>query len=189
MFKHLVFLALFQIISLTALGYAQFGEKEYMCVEVTDTTKQLQTNVLTATDRQLYTLKISPGKIVTAACDSIVLYNLTAVLTNGSSDTLNYIDWTGDECIWCFDQNKLHVHPSDFNFCSDADTHNFITYYEILPHQSKIIRLSIKLDGGLSPLDKSFKIGAILQRIVRTKDFNVYHDYFYTANHDLRRQT
>jgi hypothetical protein len=154
-----------------------------------DTGQQLKLNVLTMASKKAYTLTITTGKLVKAKCDPPqTIYNLTAILKNNSNDTLKYIDWTTSSSIWRFDKNNIFVKPSDLSPCFDqVIDHDFIMYYTILPHQSAKVELSIIFRDEVSiPFNKTFKIGVILQRVIKKKDFEYYHTYF--LKHELSDQ-
>jgi len=153
-----------------------------------DTSGQTKLNALTNRDRASYSLTITPGKTVKANCDPHqFIYNLIATLKNNSNDTLKYIDWTSDASIWYFNNNDLYVIPSYLSPCASTIDHNFIMYYTVFPHQSAKIELSVLLKQGVNPINKKFKIGMILQRVFKKKDFEFYSRYFMT--HELGNQT
>lgn len=153
-----------------------------------DTSQQLKLNALTNIDRQVYTLNIDSGKFVKGICDPAQLvYSLIATIHNNSNDTLKYIDWTGDPNIWCIDKSYVYVAPSNFYPCSNSINHNYITCYTILPHQSTKVKLNILVNSAVDLVNNKFKIGVILQRMIKNSDFWQYQEYF--LQHQLYNQT
>jgi hypothetical protein len=151
-------------------------------------------NRLTIKDKQNYELTVSLGKIAKNRCNGLgtlnpktKIYKINVLLQNRSKDTLKYIDWTCSSEIWNIDNNKVNVYtPFMLENCGACDS-NFITIFEVPPHKSKELYVYAgKKEGNL--IKPAIKIGMILQRVIKKKDFGFYFDNFFGTKYNLSDQ-
>lgn len=156
-----------------------------------DTTGQTKFNALTAEDRLLYTLSIDSGKFIKGICDpEQLVYQVIATLINNSSEKLEYLDWSSDPQIWFIDKGNINVVPEGFSVCDSSINHNYLTTYEVQPHQNYRIKLRVIVNGDVVLINQKFKIGIILQRVLKKDDWNYYVSYFeFQPFHELYHQT
>jgi hypothetical protein len=141
-------------------------------------------NALTKADRLKYALIISLSRPVHDQCkiskDSKV-YKVNIHLQNNSKDTLKYIDWYCSSEIWNADNKKLNIYePFEIDRCGGCDK-NMITYFEVPPHENKALYVYTSRKENNLRTEK-FKIGMILQRVVKMSDFYFYENYFEDKN-------
>jgi len=146
-------------------------------------------NALTPADRLNYNLVINLSRPIEAGCKLLKgskIYKVNVLLKNYSKDTLKYIDWTCSSQIWNMDNDKLNVYaPFMLENCGGCDS-NFIGVFEIPTHKNKALYVYVsKKENNLGT--EKFKIGMILQRVVKMSDFYFYEDYFEDQN-NLRDQ-
>jgi hypothetical protein len=158
--------------------------KEPVCL-LTDTLT-IKRNKLTEKDRHNYKLTATLGNYCSDSCGhaSFLLY---ATLENKSDDTLKYLDWTCDHFIWRTN-NKYTFVSQRCDFC-DGCAHNLLDFYPVPPHQ----HVSIVLRAGYAPRGRqNFRLGMIIQRVIKRRDFDYYQAYYYGKDfnkHKLEYQT
>jgi hypothetical protein len=145
-------------------------------------------NRLAIKDKQNYELIVSLGKVAENRCNGLgilntKIYKINVLLQNRSKDTLKYIDWTCSSEIWDIDNKRVNVYPPFMlENCGACDS-NFIGIFEVPPHKSKELYVYVSKRDKSSNLC-TFKIGIILQRVIKMKDFWFYNNYFFgTKNH------
>jgi hypothetical protein len=142
-----------------------------------DTTKSSY-NTLTDLDRNKYILTVKLIGVGKDACSTPTRksYMLKAVLQNKSSDTLKYIDWTCLHQVWHSDNKQIWANEQDAS-CTTCDA-NFITILRVPPHQSVTKQLIAEFKTGAKSISTKFRVGIILQRIIKKKDWEYYGKYF-----------
>jgi hypothetical protein len=144
---------------------------------VVDTTR-INYNDLTSQDRSKYILNVSLLKIDSDSCREPVkkAYRLRAILQNLSDDTLKYLDYTCSHMIWRADNELLWV-DQQTSSCLVCDA-NFITEFIVVPHGQEKIELLMEFNQDVKANVKNFRVGMILQRVIKQKDWNVYFKQF-----------
>jgi hypothetical protein len=152
---------------------------------ITDSITSL--NKITNADRSNYILTAATGSPVKNPCNLSTAETVNVVLTNRTNDTLRYIDWTCDSQIWVTDNKGLAVKSAtQFKACGKCDK-NIVYVYNISPHENR--NFTLYLDNPPAPGAKSsFKIGMIVQRVVKLNDWTFYMDYFWTNQHQIKNQ-
>jgi len=155
-----------------------------------DAIKQNDTsyNALTANEKSKYKLMISMGGLIQSKCpDSTLHYKVNVTLKNNSTDTLRYIDWSCSSEIWEIDNNGVNVLPPFLvDNCGDCDK-NIISIYEVSPgHEQQLYIYVVRTKHNAK--GTPFRIGMILQRVLRKEDYWLYMNYFIGGSNRLSGQ-
>jgi len=138
-------------------------------------------NELSISDKLNYELIGKLGKPTKSRCNIYFGYKVNIVLRNKSNDTLKYIDWDCGSHVWNINNDNLKVHtPNDFEFCGTCDR-NMIVIFEVPPHKIKSLYVYVNRKKNFRQ-KCNFKIGMILQRVIKDKDFYFYDYYFLRHN-------
>jgi len=87
-------------------------------------------------------------------------YRLTAKLTNNSNDTLKYVDWYCSHAVWSTDNHSLQIYESSAP-CYVCQ-YNILTVFEVPPHQTKTMKMTLAAIKGKFPARARFRIGLTL---------------------------
>jgi hypothetical protein len=135
-------------------------------------------NTLTNLDRGKYILTVKLISIGKDVCSTPVekSYILKAVLENKSNDTLKYIDWTCLHDIWHSNSKLIWINEQNSScLVCDAD---HINIFQVPPHRSVTKQLLAEFKEGTHPMLTKFRIGMILQRVMKKNDWDYYGKYF-----------
>ena len=145
--------------------------------KITDTLN-INYNNLTIQDKRKYDLRVALKSEGDDSCSVPVkhLYILSAVLQNKSNDTLKYLDWTCSHMIWCTDSKLVWANDQE-SYCVVCES-NFPAQFQVPPHQSKRIALVAGFRANVQPVTTQFRVGIILERILKPSDFSFYVEKF-----------
>ncbi|MDR3694740.1 hypothetical protein [Mucilaginibacter sp.] len=163
---------------------ADLKENPSQMRKITDTLN-INYNNLTALDKQKYDLNVKVESEGDDSCSGPVkhFFVLTAILQNKSNDTLKYMDWTCSHMIWCTDSKLVWANEQE-SYCIACDS-NFPAGFQVLPHQSKRIALMAGFRANVKPVTTQFRVGIILERILKPSDFSFYLEKFDSAKMDI----
>jgi len=153
-------------------------------------TSGIDYNNLTNQDRGKYILNVEVVNEGNDSCNGSVrrFYKLLAILQNRSEDTLKYLDFTCSHMIWYTDSNLVWANEQDSS-CIVCDN-NFVTDFSIPPHGSKKIELLAKFFNEIKPVTTQFRVGMVLQRVIKASDWKFYFKRFVTGEMgNLHHQT
>jgi hypothetical protein len=138
-------------------------------------------NQLTASNKNSYVLKVRLGNYGKDSCGNYA-YGLHATIDNRTDDTLKYLDWTCEHFIW--KTNNTNVWAVQPMTLCDGCLKNIMSVCTVPPHKQVIVSLR----SGFSDGTQTFRLGMILQRVIRNDDWLYYFRYFDMDRHKLQNQ-
>jgi hypothetical protein len=146
-------------------------------------------NDITDIDRKNYTLTASVLSTDSDSCygKKNVAYILSVVLKNNSKDTLKFVDYTCSHFIWTTDNKMISVIAGEGD-CFGCDS-NMLSESDLPPHTISKYQLLAEFIKNVSFTEVNFRVGIILQRILKTGDMNFYFEHYDGSSNDLEYQT